>query len=111
MKQQINIEEITKSTRTFDVSEVMNFLSAHKIILWSWGAHKYTNYQDKALIFMVNGHHHKGRVYIVLNGADLFDIYLTSNQQNIKKTFTDIYIDELVELLDENIERIPEYSS
>jgi hypothetical protein len=111
MKQQINIEEITKSTRTFDVHEIVTFLNAHKVILWSWGAHKFTNYKNKALVFMVNGHHHKGRVYIVLNGADLFDVYLTSNQQNIKQTFNDIYIDELVEVLDDNIESIPEYSS
>jgi hypothetical protein len=59
----------------------------------------------------VRGHHHKGHVYIFLNGLDLFDVYLT-NSKGIIKDRTDeqgIYNDQLVEWIDEKIERIPDY--
>ncbi|MEI7509284.1 MAG: hypothetical protein WCJ62_07440 [Flavobacterium sp.] len=108
--QKIDIENIVSNCREFDVNETLQFLRMHQAQFWSWGANGFTSFKSKALIFRVNGNHHKGRVYIVLNGADLFDVYLTSSQGNIKQTFTDIYIDELFDLLDQKIEFIPQYT-
>jgi len=39
------------------------------------GAENFKNFENKALIFKVNGHHFKDAVVITLNGSDLFDIY------------------------------------
>jgi hypothetical protein len=107
--EKIDIEKIVKKCREFNTNDILQFLRQHGSAFWSWGANGFTSFKDRALVFRVNGHHHKGRVYIVLNGADLFDVYLTSSQGNIKQTFTDIYIDELFDLLDTKIEFIPEY--
>jgi hypothetical protein len=57
----------------------------------------------------VSGHHHKGHVYIFVNGSDLFDVYLTTLQGTIKTIGTDLYFDQLAEWIDERVERIPDY--
>jgi len=100
--------------REFDLQEIANYVrrasNGINPYSWSWGyraagiAHK-----DKALRFTVSGHHHKGYVYIVLSGMDLFDIYYTTNQGKIKKISKDIYLDMLIDILDRDIERISTY--
>lgn len=64
---------------------------------------------DCCLRFRVNGHHHKGHVYLAVNGSDLFDIYLTSVRGNVKTVITDVFIDCLVDVIDNEVERIPAY--
>ena len=76
----------------------------------SWGAHAWMRMSPYCLRFMVHGHHHKGHVYLVVNGSDLFDAHLTTSRGTIKKTITDIYLEDLVDRLDEEIERIPQYA-
>lgn len=105
----INIEKITNSTREFDCGEILQYLKEHTYLFWSWGANSFANYKNKALKFQVKGHLHNGLVYIVLNGSDLFDVYLTTNSGNIKHTINDVYIDQLFSMLDERIEKIPQY--
>jgi hypothetical protein len=63
------------------------------------------------LRFTVNGRHHRGHVYIVVNHSDLFDVYLTSNRGTVKEVLTDIYVDSLVDSIDAKIEYVPEYRS
>jgi hypothetical protein len=106
----INIDEITKSTREFNCNEILDYFRMHTHLFWSWGANGFGNYNNKALKFKVNGHHHKGFVYIVLNGLDLFDVYLTAKSGKIKETLNDIYLEDLFTILDERIEKLPEYS-
>jgi hypothetical protein len=99
----------TAVCRELDVNEL------HRTIVrgagqwaWCWGYTKAVQaVKDKALRFTVSGRHHKGWVYIVLNGRDLFDIYYTSKQNKIKKVENDIYIEDLIETLDISIERDP----
>ena len=57
----------------------------------------------------VQGHHHKGHVYIFVNGSDLFDVYLTTTQGTIKMKIEGLYFDQLVEWIDEKVEKIPDY--
>jgi hypothetical protein len=106
----INIEEITKQTREFNCNEIVDYFRMHTYLFWTWGATAFANYQNKALKFKVNGHLHKGHVYIVLNGADLFDVYITTTKGKIKETLNDVYIDQLFTLLDAKVEKIPQYS-
>ena len=105
----INLEEIGKRLRTQDVNETLQLLKGGGYVFMSWGSHAFKNLSNKFLRFTVNGHHHKGHVYIAVNGSDLYDVYLTTNRGNIVKEMKDIYFDELVERMDTEIERIAEY--
>lgn len=111
--EKIEIEQITKTCRSLDVNELMQLLMVDRNMFWSWGVHR-TKIVDniknpKMLRLTVSGHHHKGHVYIFVNGMDLFDVYLTSRQGTIKVIQTDLYFDQLAEWIDEKVERIPEY--
>jgi hypothetical protein len=112
INEKINVQEIVKSCRSLNVQELMQLLKMNITIFWSWGSHAYTvdNKHDTRMFRMaVNGHHHKGHVYIFVNGMDLFDVYLTNLQGTIKDKFEGLYFDQLVDWIDEKIERIPEY--
>lgn len=102
------------SCREIDSRELLGLLKSDINKFWSWGSRGFTvdnlNH-PKMFRFRVSGHHHKGYVYIFLNSMDLFDVYLT-NLKNVIKTRTNemgIYFDELVEWIDNNVERIPGY--
>jgi hypothetical protein len=111
--EQIQIEEITKSCRSLDVRELMQLLMADINMFFSWGVQRTKVVDNTAnprmLRLTVNGHHHKGHVYIFVNGMDLYDVYLTSRQGKIKVIQTDLYFDDLAEWIDEKIEKIPAY--
>jgi len=85
-------------------------------IFASWGAHAFTVDKTKntrMFRMKVNGHHHKGHVYIFVNGMDLFDVYLTTIRGKIvlKSGAQGLYFDQLVEWIDNKIERIAAYKS
>lgn len=102
--------EIIKTCRALDCKELMQYFNLHKSKFWSWGANGFTNINGKGLRFKTNGHHHKGHVYIFVNGMDLFDVYLTSTQGNIKEVINDVFIEDLFTILDKKIEWVKEYS-
>ena len=94
-------------------------------IIWSWGATAWQSLSQKDLIslginngfgalkFKVNAHHHKGHILIVLNGLDLYDIYLCSiriGKLSIKEKIENVDFTNLGKIIDDKIERIPEYS-
>lgn len=96
--------------REVNIEELIQLLRQRINVYWSWGVHALFSLNGKGLRFAVNGHHHKGHVYIVLNGMDLFDVYYTTRKGTIIDTNTDLYFDMLVQAIDERIERIEEYS-
>lgn len=106
----INLAEIIKKCRALDAQELMQYFKLHSYKFYSWGANGFTHIEGKCLKFKTNGHHHKGHVYIVVNGADLFDVYLTTTQGNIKEELKDIFIEDLFNTLDKKIEFIKEYT-
>jgi hypothetical protein len=111
--EKINVQEITKGCRVLNVQELMSLLRVNINIFWSWGSHAFTvdsKHNTRMFRMTVSGHHHKGHVYIFVNGLDLFDVYLTSNQGTIKTIGEGLYFDQLVEWIDDRIERIPEYT-
>jgi len=102
------------SCREMYLPDLQSLLRCGGQIVCSWGAHNYTvdkKYQPKMFRMTVQGHHHRGHVYIFLNGLDLFDVYLTTNRGTIKKRTDEmgIYNDQLIDWIDERVERIPEY--
>jgi len=109
-KENIKDIDFTKGHREFySMQEFANTIRPLQKV-WSWGAHNWTIYNKFVLRFTVNGHHHKGHVYICVNGADYFNIYLTSNRGNIVEFIEDIDISSIIDVLDKKIEWIPEYT-
>lgn len=109
MAEKIEPLKIIKSCRDMDSKELLGFLCAHKSKFLSWGPHNFVDIKGRGLRFNVQGHHHKGHVYLFVNGLDLFDIYLTSSHGTIKETISDIYLDDLFDILDKKIEWIDIY--
>ncbi len=105
----INIEEFNTGHREFlGMQEfVQNIARLRKV--WSWGAHAWTKMNDYCLRFKVNGNHFSGHVYLVVNGADLFDVYYTTTRGTIKMIDNDIYLDMLLDTIDKKVEWIEDY--
>lgn len=100
--------------REFDYKETIQLLRINVNIWWSWAVTKITvenpsKPYTKVLRFRVRGHHHKGHVYIFVNGMDLYDVYLTNLQGKIVKCTEGLYFDMLQDWIDTNVERIPAY--
>jgi hypothetical protein len=99
----------------FDAKVTLSHVYAGgKMKVWSWGFNNVIVHVNKAkqcyaLRFTVNGRHFKGHIYIVLNPMDLYTVYYCSNQGNIKMIDEDLYCDQLTEVIDEKIEKIPVY--
>ena len=107
--EKINHESFVKTHRQFDDMQGLVNAIRNLAVVWSWGAHAWTKMNEYCLRFKVQGHHHKGHVYIVVNGGDTFDIYLTTSNRKITKILTDIYLDSLIDVIDREVERVPEY--
>ena len=107
--EKINYVETFKDKRDINATETISQLRVNISRFWSWGAHAFTRIGKKALRFKVNGHHHKGHVYISVNGLDLYDVHITTTKGNIIAEINDLYCDQLAEIIDEKIEKIPEY--
>lgn len=108
--EKIDHKVFTDTHRRFDdVQGLVNAMRRNQKV-WSWGAHAWTRMNEYCLRFMVQGHHHKGHVYLVVNGSDLFDAYLTSSQGTIKDIITDLYLEDLIDAVDAKVERIEAYA-
>jgi hypothetical protein len=93
----------------FSVKETLLQMNVNPPILWSWGMNDLTNVQNKGLLFKVNGHHHKGYVFITLSFMDTYTVRIVGTDGVIKDTYTDVYFDDLVEIIDNRIEKIADY--
>jgi len=110
----MNINDLKfKKFRTFDGNELLiNLIGTGPLFSWAWGLEKPTRIitntpnEDIGVRFKVNGYIHKGLVYIFINSKDLFDIYYTDMELNIKKSSKDVNLVELLEVLDHEIERV-----
>ena len=105
-----NISELNlKEYREFyTMNELFNAIRFTCKVL-SWGAHAWTKVNKHLLRFKVEAHRHKGHVYIAVNGSDYFDVFLTTTRGRVIKEFRDVDISTLIETIDDEIERIPEY--
>ena len=74
----------------------------------SWGVSRITgttyNGMD-ALALRVNGFYHKGWVITCYNeGTDTYEVYLLDKQNKVKHVETDVYCDEVGQLIDSLVE-------
>lgn len=96
--------------RSFEPIETMKVLKHNISIYWSWGVSRTVNLLNKGLLLSVNGNLHKGFVLITLDWDDTYTVTFLNKQYNeVKEQKTMVYFDVLVEIIDSEIERIPEY--
>ncbi len=95
--------------REFNPRETLQWLTANKMMFFSWGSHDLRNFENKALAIKVSGHHHKGQILITLGWNDTYTLRLINTTGKVTETFTDIYCDQLAEFIDVKIEKIGVY--
>ena len=86
--------------------EIWRVLRTAPNIVMSWGLNPETvRAIEYGIRFHVQGFKHTGYVEIKLNeGADLYEIYLYDESGNLKESHTDIYVDQLVDTIDNAVE-------
>lgn len=88
---------------------ILSVLKSNLNIFWSWGSHKFVAIEN-GLRFNVNGFIHKGFVEIIYNeGSDLFDIKLLTNQLKEVEFIEGVYVDELIDVIDDTVECCDNY--
>jgi len=108
----IQYDEIIKSCRVLDPKETMAQVMMDRAKFICWGATRFTvdnARKPRMLRFMVNGMKHRGHVYIFLNGADLYDVYITTTKGKIIEISEGghggLYFDMLTDWIDDRIEK------
>ncbi len=81
-------------------------------VVWSWGINPATiEVVELGVKFHVQGFKHTGYVQIVLNeGEDLFEVSLIDENNTIVNTIEHIFLDNLVSIIDEAVEKVENYS-
>jgi len=87
----------------YDMAELVQAIGK-TVTSMSWGSHHWQKMTEGCLKWKVQGFKHKGHVYLVCNYSDLFDIYLTTQKGKIKKVIKNVYVDMLLNTLDQAIE-------
>ena len=87
----------------------------NKVIFFTWGAKGFTaaqsndEHKQPCLMFKVKGMKFKGYVHIFYDWADYYRVEFVSTHKNLKKVVNEVYFDELQSVIDEYVEKIPEY--
>ena len=97
--------------RNFYSMEELVKVMSRSMKVWSWGAHKWTKFSDYVLGFKVNGHHHKGWVYVMVGFSDTFLVVYTNTHNKVIDIRENVYIDELINTIDTKVEFIEEYQN
>jgi hypothetical protein len=105
----------TVGLKNINVMEMANYiysiLKRQLNVMWSWGFNSPKSISN-GLLFRVSGFKHKGFVSVTYNeGKDLFDITLYDKQMVIVKKIESVFFDELVEIIDEAVERVTDYEN
>jgi len=113
LKEVIDPIAIAKQCGILNINELMQLLRMDFWKFASWGGHAFRviniGSETRGFRMKVSGHHHKGHVYIFVNGMDLFDVYYTNLQGVISKITEGLYFDMLADSIDRTVERIPAY--
>ena len=89
---------------------ILRILSSNLIVIWSWGFENPKRLQD-GLSFKVNGFKLSGEVQIIYNaGIDLFDLSFFDSNKQLQKVIENVYVDQLVDVIDEYVEKVTDYA-
>ena len=86
---------------------ILQILKSQLMVLFSWGPHNFKRLpEDKGLSFQVEGFKYQGKVIVMYNaGTDLFEVILAKTGEKVE----DVYLDNLVEVIDSLVEKTPNY--
>ena len=88
---------------------ILQILRSQAIIVFSWGAHEFHAIRN-GLLFKVEGFLHTGYVKVIYDeGSDTFIVRIESLTGELKEERTDVYFDELVNVIDSIVERCENY--
>jgi hypothetical protein len=94
------------------VSEIRRQLYAGGTVkVMSWGAHAWAALDEYTLRFRVTGRLFRGAVTVHLTGMDDYTVQLLKMNGTVVKTITGVYCDNLTEVIDNAVEKIPAYKS
>lgn len=90
---------------------IWSILKTQITIFMSWGVvPESMKVIEGGLEFHCQGFKHTGTVRIILDeGADLFEIHLIPDSEGEEKIIEDVYVDMLVSVIDENVEKTEDY--
>lgn len=100
------------SCRDFDVDSALRLLRSGGMITMSWGINnvrslKHSKYV-RGLAFDVNGNHFMGTVVLSVNGSDYYDIRFFKGDIMVNE-LTDVVLYNVIESIDEYVEKIADY--
>lgn len=102
----------TESTNQedFEMAQyIYKVLSSQFFVMCSWGFSNPITITG-GMQFSTNGFLHKGTVQVIyVHGMDLFEVRLLDIENNLIKTMSEIYVDELVSTIDNNVENVSDY--
>ena len=104
--------ETDNTNRNYELAMyIWSILKTQMTVIMSWGLDpSKARVIDNGMEIYVQGFLHKGFVQITLNdGTDLFEIILLSEEGETVKFIEDVFLDCLVNTLDENIEKCENY--
>lgn len=92
---------------------IWHILTLDPCIPMSWGIDlEGLESDDTSLEFHVQGFVHIGNVRITyIEGADIFQVTLYGEDGELKETINDVYLDNLVSVIDEKVEKHPQTSA
>lgn len=87
---------------------ILSIFKTQLMIVFSWGFHQPVAIEN-GLQFKVQGFKFKGVVEVAYNeGRDLFDVrFIKAN--NVVNTIEGVFFDMLVDVIDDYVERVPDY--
>lgn len=98
-------------TITSTIMTQIKYPSIH--VYYSWGAHGFvyavTENGNPCLRFKVNGMKFKGYVHVIYNYMDYYEVEFVSTRGNLKHRINECYCDNIQEVIDNYVEKIPEY--
>ena len=88
---------------------ILSIFSTNPFVVMSWGIAS-INIVEVGVKFHVQGFIHTGYVQVVLNeGEDLFEVTLISEDGETLKTIEHIFVDNLICVIDEVVEKCENY--
>lgn len=90
--------------------KILSLIENNPVKMFSWGFTDPTVIEN-GLLFKVRGLKHKGKVKVLYQeGKDLFQIQLFSKKNKLKDSIEDVYVDQLVQVIDQSVEKIENYN-
>lgn len=93
----------------FDTNETLHILKSNPSIFMSWGVEKVFSVDGRGLMIKMNGHHHCGWVLITLSWDDWYRVHILTEGGEVLDSYSEVCFDELLQIIDDRVERIEEY--